>query len=116
MLFSHVGSSKPVRYCPQSSDTALNNFLIVTATHLEVFGPLDDFNALGRCFPWWLHVCGVILALIGLCWFNKVSKSRGDQVETLPQTGRPSKGTALVSIITCTNSRMHLKFESEENR
>ena len=59
---------------------ALNNFLIVTSTHLEVFGLLDDFSA-GTLLPGWLHVCGVILALTGLWWFNKMAKSRGEQVE-----------------------------------
>ena len=61
---------------------ALNNFLIVTSTHLQVFGLLDDFSA-GTLLPGWLHVCGVILALTGLWWFNKMAKSRGEQVETL---------------------------------
>ena len=59
---------------------ALNNFLIVTSTHLEVFGLLDDFSA-GTLLPGWLHVCGVILALIGLWWFGQIAKNRGEQVE-----------------------------------
>ena len=61
---------------------ALNNFLIVTVAHLEIFGPVDDFNAV-MLLPWWLHVCGILLALIGLWWFNEMAKSRGEQVETL---------------------------------
>ena len=60
---------------------ALNNFLIVTATHLKVFGRGDELSA-GMLLPWWLHVCGIILTLIGLWWFSKVSKGRGGQVET----------------------------------
>ncbi|MCE2438266.1 MAG: CPBP family intramembrane metalloprotease [Candidatus Latescibacteria bacterium] len=60
---------------------ALNNFLIVTSTHLEVFGSLDDFST-GTMLPWWLHVCGVFLVLVGMCWFNLVSKGRGEPVET----------------------------------
>ncbi len=63
---------------------ALNNFLIVTSTHLEVFGLLDDFSA-GTLLPGWLHVCGVILALTGLWWFNEMAKSKGEQVETLAE-------------------------------
>ena len=60
---------------------ALNNFLIVTATHLDIFGRGDELSV-GTLLPWWLHGCGIILALFGLWWFSKVSKDRGGQVET----------------------------------
>lgn len=60
---------------------ALTNFLIVTATHLKLFGRGDELST-GTLLPWWLHGCGIILALIGLLWFSKLSKGRGGQVET----------------------------------
>ncbi len=64
---------------------ALNNFLIVTSTHLEVFGLLDDFSA-GTLLPGWLHVCGVILALTGLRWFHQMVK-RGKEPVGPPADG-----------------------------
>ncbi len=66
---------------PAIAGHALNNFLIVTAAHLGVFGPRDHISV-GTLLPWWLHVCGVSLALIGLWWFKKAAGSRGGQVET----------------------------------
>lgn len=60
---------------------ALNNFLIVTASHLGVFGSTNEINA-GMMFPWWLHACGIVLALNGLWWFSKTSKGSGAQVAT----------------------------------
>ena len=61
---------------------ALNNFLFLMVARYEIFGPLDDFNNL-VFLPWWLNVCGIILAVVGLWWFNEMAKSKGEQVETL---------------------------------
>ena len=55
---------------------ALNNFLIVTASHLGVLGSNGGIGA-GMTFSWWMHGCGMLLALIGLWWFNGMSVSRG---------------------------------------
>lgn len=60
---------------------ALNNFLIVTTTHLGVFGLRGDYSV-GTLLPWWLHICGVFLALIGLWWFKKAAGPRGGRAET----------------------------------
>ena len=55
---------------------ALNNFLIVTASHLGVLGSTDDISA-GMLLPGWMHGCGIILALIGLSWFKSMSIGGG---------------------------------------
>lgn len=60
---------------------ALNNFLIVTASHLGVLGSTGGTGA-GMTFSWWMHGCGIILALIGLWWFNGMSMRGGTQVAT----------------------------------
>lgn len=55
---------------------ALNNFLFLMVTRYEVFGPFEDFNSLVY-LPWWLNVCGIVLAAIGLWWFNQIAKREG---------------------------------------
>ena len=60
---------------------AMNNFLIVTASHLGVIGSKGDISA-GTLLPWWMHGCGMLLALIGLWWFKKMSNRRSVQVAT----------------------------------
>ena len=67
---------------PAIAGHALNNFLFLTVARYEIFGSLDDFNSLA-CLPWWLNVCGIILAVVGLWWFNEMAKSKGEHVETL---------------------------------
>ena len=62
---------------------ALNNLLIVTASHLDILGPSGEFSA-GMMHPWWMHGCGLILAMIGLWWFNGMSLRRGAQDATPP--------------------------------
>ncbi len=69
---------------PAIAGHALNNFLFLMVARYEIFGPLDDFNNLA-CLPWWLNVCGIILAVVGLWWFNEMAKSKGEQVETLAE-------------------------------
>ena len=54
---------------------ALNNFLAVTSLHFDVpgFPVSEDFNVVIHN-PWWLNVCGSILAVLGLWWFYQVAK------------------------------------------
>ena len=56
---------------------ALNNLIFVTFWHFDVPGfPVpDDFNVVVHN-PWWLNVCGPILAVLGLWWFYQVAKSK----------------------------------------
>ena len=60
---------------------ALNNFLIVTASHLGVLGSTGGIGA-GMMLPWWMHGCAMLLALIGLWWFYGMSMRRGAHVAT----------------------------------
>ena len=62
---------------------ALNNFLSVTFLHFDVpgFPVSEDFNVVVHN-PWWLNVCGPILAVLGLWWFYRVAKrAKTDQLE-----------------------------------
>ena len=62
---------------------ALNNFLSVTFRHFDVpgFPVSEDFNVVVHN-PWWLNVCGPILAVLGLWWFYQVAKrNKTDQLE-----------------------------------
>ena len=62
---------------------ALNNFLSVTFLHFDVpgFPVSEDFNVVVHN-PWWLNVCGPILAVLGLWWFYQVAKrKKTDQLE-----------------------------------
>lgn len=56
---------------------ALNNFLSVTFLHFDVpgFPVSEDFNVVVHN-PWWLNVCGPILAVFGLWWFYQVAKRK----------------------------------------
>ena len=65
---------------PAIAGHALNNFLALTVSHLEIFGPMDDYNTV-VFLPWWLNVCGIVLAVIGLRWFNQMAKRGGEPVE-----------------------------------
>ena len=54
---------------------ALNNLIAVTSLHFDVpgFPVSEDFNVVVHN-PWWLNVCGPILAVLGLWWFYQVAK------------------------------------------
>ncbi len=63
---------------------ALHNLITVTFWHFDVPGfPVSkDLNVVIHN-PWWLNVCGPILATIGLWWFYKVAKrEKTDHRET----------------------------------
>ena len=62
---------------------ALGNLGTVTFWHFDVPGsPVsEDFNVVIHN-PWWLNVCGPILAVLGLWWFYQVAKrKKTDQLE-----------------------------------
>ena len=77
---------------PAIAGHALNNFLALTVARLELFGSMDDFNTV-VFFPWWLNVCGIVLAVIGLTWFYRMANGHEPQVET--PVDDESDGTAL---------------------
>ena len=52
---------------------ALNNFLAVTLARSEIPGFGETSEAL-IFLPWWVDMCAVLLAAIGLWWFYQVSK------------------------------------------
>ena len=63
---------------------ALHNLIAVTFWHFDVpgFPVSEDLNVVIHN-PWWLNVCGPILAAIGLWWFYQVAKCyKTDQLET----------------------------------
>lgn len=65
---------------PAIAGHAINNFLALTVARYEIFGPMDDFNNLVS-LPWWLNVCGIGLAAIGLWWFNQIAKRESSSLE-----------------------------------
>ena len=54
---------------------ALNNLIAVTSLHFDVpgFPVSEDLNVVVHN-PWWLNVCGPILAVLGLWWFYQLAK------------------------------------------
>ena len=68
---------------------ALNNLIVVTSLHFDVpgFPVSEDFNVVVHN-PWWLNVCGPILAVLGLRWFYQVAKrNKTDQLEAGVELG-----------------------------
>ncbi len=60
---------------------ALNNFLAVTLARSEIPGFAENPEAL-IFLPWWVDVCAVLLAALGLWWFSQVAKrEETDQLE-----------------------------------
>ena len=62
---------------------ALHNLITVTFWHFDVpgFPVSEDLNVVVHN-PWWLNVCGPILAVLGLWWFYEVAKNKKtDQLE-----------------------------------
>lgn len=66
---------------PAIAGHVLNNFLALTVAHLEIFGPRDDLNTV-VFLPWWLNVCGIAVAVIGLLWFGRMTTRETAQTET----------------------------------
>lgn len=60
---------------------ALNNFLAVTLARSEIPGFAENPEAL-VFLPWWMDVCAILLAVLGLWWFYQVAKcEETDHVE-----------------------------------
>lgn len=59
---------------------ALNNFLSLISVRMEIFRPIEDWGVV-EFLPWWLLVCGIVLAAVGLRWFNKIAKREGTPLE-----------------------------------
>ena len=55
---------------------ALNNFLAITLSRSEIPGFAANPEAL-IFLPWWVDVCAILLAAIGLWWFYQVAKREG---------------------------------------
>ena len=86
---------------PAIAGHALNNFLFLTVARYEIFGPIDDFNNL-VFLPWWLNVCGIVLAIVGLRWFNQVAirgGSRSKRRSSMNQSDVGKPTNALVRAI-----------------
>lgn len=66
---------------PAIAGHALHNFLFLLVARLEIFGPVEDFNTV-VFLPWWLNVCGIVLAIIGLRWFSRMVTREKAKLET----------------------------------
>ena len=55
---------------------ALNNFLSLISVRMELFRPIEDWNVV-EFLPWWLFVSGIVLAAVGLLWFNQMARRGG---------------------------------------
>ena len=65
---------------PAVAGHALNNLLALTVGYLEIFGPMDDYETV-VFLPWWLNAIGIVLAAIGLWWFNQIAKRESSSLE-----------------------------------
>ncbi len=66
---------------------ALNNFLAITLARSEIpgFGKISEALIF---LPWWVDVCAVLLAALGLWWFSQVAKrEETDQLEAGVEPG-----------------------------
>lgn len=59
---------------------ALNNFLSLISVRMELFRPIEDWGVV-EFLPWWLLVCGIVLSVVGLRWFNQIAKREGTPLE-----------------------------------
>ena len=55
---------------------ALNNLLSLISVRMELFRPIEDWNVV-EFLPSWLLASGIVLAAIGLWWFNQMVKREG---------------------------------------
>ncbi|MCE2439072.1 MAG: CPBP family intramembrane metalloprotease [Candidatus Latescibacteria bacterium] len=67
---------------PAIAGHALHNLLFLSVARWEIFGPAEDFNTV-VFLPWWLTVCGIALATIGLLWFSRMVTREKAKLETL---------------------------------
>ena len=43
---------------------------------------MEDFNTV-VFLPWWLDLCGIVVAIVGLQWFTRMATREKAQVEPL---------------------------------
>ncbi len=65
---------------PAIAGHALHNLLFLSVARWEIFEPVEDFNTV-VFLPWWLNVCGIALAIIGLRWFSRLATQEKSQAE-----------------------------------
>lgn len=65
---------------PAIAGHALNNSLALAVAHLELFGPIDSPDTVVY-YPWWLFAGGIVLAVVGLWWFNQMAKRESSSFE-----------------------------------
>ena len=65
---------------PAIAGHALHNCLFLLVARMEIFGPVEDLNAV-VFLPWWLNVCGIALAIIGLRWFSRTATPGKTNIE-----------------------------------
>lgn len=59
---------------------ALNNFLSLISVRFEWFRPIEEWHIV-EFLPWWLFAGGIILAVVGLWWFDQIAKREGTPLE-----------------------------------
>ena len=65
---------------------ALNNFLAITLSRSEIPGFAESPETL-VFLPWWIDVCAILVAAIGLWWFYRVAKhEETNRVEASAET------------------------------
>ena len=72
----HTGSLLPALF-----GHALNNFLSLITVRMELFRPIEDWQVV-KFLPWWLFVSGIVVAVVGLWWFNQMAQREAKPVET----------------------------------
>lgn len=65
---------------PAIAGHALNNLLALTVARLELFGPVDSPDTVVY-YPWWLLAVGIVLAVVGLRWFNQMAIRESSSLE-----------------------------------
>ncbi len=59
---------------------ALSNSLSLISVRYEMIRPIGDWHIV-EFLPWWLFACGIVLALVGLRWFNQMANRDGMPLE-----------------------------------
>ena len=72
----HTGSLLPALF-----GHALINFLALISVRMKLFRSTEDWHVV-EFLPWWLFVSGVVLAVVGLWWFNQMAQGEAKPVET----------------------------------
>ncbi|MDE2886854.1 MAG: CPBP family intramembrane metalloprotease [Gemmatimonadota bacterium] len=59
---------------------ALTNFLSLISVRFEWFRPIEEWHIV-EFLPWWLFAGGIVLAVVGLRWFNQMAKRESASLE-----------------------------------